>query len=1344
MFVARLCGRRTVILGARDPRFVARVFAFAVRVEKDSMSNRFTATLVALGCMLAAPGVAQVSLTLQRDGAPVVAASGPCGGILDVLGTAGGQSVTLTIAAPVSPGLPAGTVVPVLLAAGTVTCDSMMAGVPGLRLAPATVLPLATGSAVAGGSPFAVTFVMPALPNGWNVGVQAAAFLPGTSGGAAFSAAYRLVYGFASGSAPALGGSSLSVQLTGSHTAQFLAAGLATGPLTAHPEGGDGLTIDGAGFDASSTQVCFTGSDGAGGTVVKTYSNLDADPTNNFTVSPLANGGTKIVISQSPAFCDGPVTAEAVTGGSGGGPGTCPTGGLSTGPLVYQHASLMPAVTLVNFDATPVALARFLGPITYFPLLEGQDLVVDGAFMIAGSASSLAGFPGHFQTRILLTDPTGANCPLLDAGNQGGVSVASPTRILATVPEPVQSAAVEVRPGLGAFDLTLVNSPCVAAPSPADTSATLAVIVQRTTAPSVACFYPNVAVSNASFLFSIFGSGFFRRAGNNCSGGLGTIEQSFPPTIDQLDLRDVIVPTVVFDALTPGGPQGVLSPRVRFVSATELVAATPSGLPVGPYAITVFNPDAQSAVDATQFSIVPALTDATNAITTETFAGAGGTVEFFPPTMALRTLNGSALKNVLDVLRNEVPDVASFTSRVAADPKWAFPPMVVMENAARAPDEGVREGTSAASGDVDRRSIAFLFNTRASDGSLRTFDFDAVDLPADIDFTTVAPGEASFGATAPVLGASLSLTGPSLPGSAGFPTRRVTIKAAAFQVVTETDSLGTVSLGLRFFHEENYPLVVRSRTDFSTAALVELSGDSLLSKSTLPGSVGTDFKIRHEYNRAPAGAGPGGRGGSFYRIAGSNSFAFGLLKPHESSALDPSGFSPEKTLGVPDAPAALPSVSLSPQSQLIDGQDGRAPAFRQLRTSAFAGLSVPTIAGAPTDEPVTGGKGGGGVTVSGGQGGGGGGGGHAGTGKNGQTGAGGSTPTGGQFHGSKSTLAGLASPSIAEAARPTFFDSEIVGGGLMQNYGSLGGAFGFRGASRFDVASSNYSPGLTTGTGPDVVGPVTTVASAPSGIIGGGTTPPTFPVGLFAGGSGGAGGGASIATFAPWLSIGGRGGNGGGSVVFVSDRVFTLKQGGRILADGEDGRLGLSVFPVFGEPTFVLSAPGSGGGGAGGTVAIFATADFVAEPLLTLGSASAALAAANGRPAISARAGRGGGTFAPISGIPTSDGGDGCHGRVRLAHNELSRRPSCSTGGLPGCWSDDFLSLTTALPVTGNGQFARITIAETGLSAFPSAFITPHPADFLSPTLPPLDALAPSVGCAANAAATIAVFRSTP
>ena len=64
--------------------------------------------------------------------------------------------------------------------------------------------------------------------------------------------------------------------------------------------------------------------------------------------------------------------------------------------------------------------------------------------------------------------------------------------------------------------------------------------------------------------------------------------------------------------------------------------------------------------------------------------------------------------------------------------------------------------------------------------------------------------------------------------------------------------------------------------------------------------------------------------------------------------------------------------------------------------------------------------------------------------------------------------------------------------------------------------------------------------------------------------------------------------------------------------------------------------------------------------------------------------------------------------------------------------------------MTGNGQFARITIAETGLSAFSAAFITPHPADYLSPTVPPLDALAPSVGCAANAAATIAVFRSTP
>jgi hypothetical protein len=148
--------------------------------------------------------------------------------------------------------------------------------------------------------------------------------------------------------------------------------------------------------------------------------------------------------------------------------------------------------------------------------------------------------------------------------------------------------------------------------------------------------------------------------------------------------------------------------------------------------------------------------------------------------------------------------------------------------------------------------------------------------------------------------------------------------------------------------------------------------------------------------------------------------------------------------------------------------------------------------------------------------------------------------------------------------------------------------------------------------------------------------------------------------------------------------------------------------------------------------------------LLVGGTAAAALAAANGRPAISARGGRGGGTFAPISTIPTSDGGDGCHGRVRLAHNELARRPSCASIGLPGCWANDFLALTGAIPAGGTGLFSRVTIAETGAGTFPPTFITPRPADYVSPTSTPVDALGAPVNCAADATATVAVFRTTP
>ncbi|HYC79200.1 MAG TPA: hypothetical protein VEI02_16395, partial [Planctomycetota bacterium] len=164
-----------------------------------------------------------------------------------------------------------------------------------------------------------------------------------------------------------------------------------------------------------------------------------------------------------------------------------------------------------------------------------------------------------------------------------------------------------------------------------------------------------------------------------------------------------------------------------------------------------------------------------------------------------------------------------------------------------------------------------------------------------------------------------------------------------------------------------------------------------------------------------------------------------------------------------------------------------------------------------------------------------------------------------------------------------------------------------------------------------------------AGWSGGG--PGEFPVGLLAGGSGGGGGGGAVAFFAPWLSVGGRGGNGGGALILLSDARLVFGPHARLLADGEPGRAGVDAFPVPNqEPLFILSVPGSGGGGSGGLVFGAAVADVEFAPT-TL--ASAVTAAARGGAA---------GPDVTLVSTPNVGGGAGGAGRVRFAVNQHSSR----------------------------------------------------------------------------------------
>jgi hypothetical protein len=92
--------------------------------------------------------------------------------------------------------------------------------------------------------------------------------------------------------------------------------------------------------------------------------------------------------------------------------------------------------------------------------------------------------------------------------------------------------------------------------------------------------------------------------------------------------------------------------------------------------------------------------------------------------------------------------------------------------------------------------------------------------------------------------------------------------------------------------------------------------------------------------------------------------------------------------------------------------------------------------------------------------------------------------------------------------------------------------------------------------------------------------------------------------------------------------------------------LGIDAFPFAnGEPLFVLCAPGSGGGGSGGTIFIAAVADV---------DLSAPATGFNQR-FLSAEGGPAGAPASPAT-VATANGGAGGQGRIRVAMNELSSK----------------------------------------------------------------------------------------
>ena len=742
-----------------------------------------------------------------------------------------------------------------------------------------------------------------------------------------------------------------------------------------------------------------------------------ANPALSATVNALAVGaGGTLLAYAMPAFCTGPVQCT-----------------------VTNIDEVVSAPFILNIAAQAPVLLGGSPSLTVHPALGGGTHLIVSA---AGSTLTIAGSGFLTATSPLASAPTVPPTLFFPTRARIGSTLLAnvvpvSTTTLSGVVAPVSATGL-YRPNLGVRTLELENPPGVntgnAAPitnaSCAPNAAPCAVLVQDTQPPQALVFFPGLVPASGCSRLRISGANFF-------SVEVGTTTVDYSPfanlqgVVPLLPLSALRVPAVLF------GDR--FAPRVTIVSETELEVEVPDldALVSSNIVVTVFNPDGQAAVLATPLIVAPSLTD-TATLTSAMFSDLDATAlvamaaGLFVPGGAPSGDDAPALL----LVRNPTPQRDR-----AQDPYATTLPAGISYD------------------------FALLFNTRASDGSARAFNFNNIDLPATI--TLPAAGSAII--------PPLDLAIP-VGGSVNIPlgtTLRVIVKATGFA--------RTVSGRWVFDVATNHSLVLAGHDMFRMDALVNLNGGALVPESLL---VSHPQRVRVETTFAPAGAGRGGRGGS-----------------HGSSTL-----------------LALPSPNFSATAAQLVGWSGAPPADR----------SVLPLPGVRTE-----GTGGVAAVPLGIQAGGGGGAGAAANGLNG-------------FAGS-------------------------VGGGL--------GGFAF--------GNATFPGANPMGTPPSdcfIFG--STIADFQLFASGG-----ALDSGKLHGGSGGGGGAGVTALFVPAQSIGGRGGNGGGALVLLGNCVLELGAHAALLCNGEQGQMGLDVFPFAGSnPALPVCLPGAGGGGSGGTILIVALA----------------------------------------------------------------------------------------------------------------------------------------------------------
>ncbi len=1023
------------------------------------------------------------------------------------------------------------------------------------------------------------------------------------------------------------------------------------GPNQASPEGGDVLVISGTGLLVRST-VRLTHLTGGAPTAGLT-------PWRFCPADTAFQSGTQIVFALPP-FCAGTVRVEVIA----------PDEEIAVSPLPVVYCDLQPALSGLAPVFTPTPLL----PIPFPVFTDDGSVVTLAAENIVPPTSPLFAATAAFALPsspppATATPPAcvGTSGPTavpgsvvetryeLTGGNLLAPLILSPTYaggILTALTSPSIDDEDDVRPLLGLKQLRAINPSCVRTGGGELPSAPTAVLLQDDQPPTVSGTSSNVLVSTISpgvcpnaqpvfYRFRIQGGNFFATDASK----VGTFS-----TLSGPDLATAKSPAVLFTPIGAGIP--LWSELVEVVSLTELFVATPPFLAPGDYVVTVMNPDGRFASLATNIHVVPPLTDP---------------CVLSDPLVPI--LDAAALLTLADA------SVSRFVLAGLTENNFAIAPML---NPTQLSDhfEEQQNGSvppEIASAGAAAYDLCFVFNTRRrGTGAMRAFDFLSIDVPRTITLPS------------PVLVVSFDGQLVSLPAG----QRRVVFKAAAF-------NFDDVAAKFRWFYEDSYPLVLRSKGDLSSAALVDLGGDALFEELGLLSGAPNAYRARHDWTPAPAGGGQGGRGGSYYcsqplgSTPGSNlgwstssaaafsSGSAGCLGPITATGAPATAASNSEQWGLdiytppalasgtalPPIVAALPSgnTALGVSLTVLEGAPGYSP---QARFDAV--LPGQTLYGPPYGgKPPTGGRGGLGRAPTGGQGGGGAGGGFATAGNTGGIGA-----------------TGVAAIAGATAGGASSFPGGSPIGGLPPTDAFIYGASLGAGGVSTPTTQADFLGTFGSGFAPPSLS---------------GNTLGQFPVPLLTGGSGGGGGGGSVALFVPCVSIGGRGGNGGGSLVFVADGKTVFPDYGRVIVDGEEGRRGLDAFPIPNQdPLFVLCSPGNGGGGSGGLIYSLSIQDLdVATPSF--------VTATGGQPVVfGARGGKGGASPAAVT--PTAVGGSGGAGRLRFAINHHSNRRAVVEIALNAAAAAGYFSVTTVGATPPLSVFPAPP--SSGLSAF---FAYPSP-----------------------------------